>query len=614
MVSVSLSTVEASNPDWLTSAAAELGDKISSLDASLDVQRHAVAQLLQAWEGSAADAAVRRAEQAIDRQDELRARLVGIARALSTGGAHLASARAGLMRIVGILRATGWTVGEDGTTFPPRLPTFAWLMAPAFTALLRRLLNLFELADHQTAAAIEAAQRGPVPEMPPGTLGDARVLPAPGSSAPDVNEWWNSLSRSEKQALIGGHPAELGNKNGIPADVRDQVNRAVLKDDVTRVADAARSHGVPTADVMDHPERHGLTREHIVRFFNAVRTRNGLTTTSGGTRPDGATHRPVMLWAYDPLAFRGQGKTVVAIGNPDTATDTAVVVPGAGSSVAQGWMERDDATHLYDQMVLANRGEPTSVLAWMGYDAPDSPIELRIAAPTLAREGGDLLAADVNGLAATHRVGVGSHVTVIGHSYGSTTVADAFAASGMHADDAVLIGSPGTDLANGAADFHLPAGGHVYVGAASTDPVSWFGQAGPIPDLVNGRLHFPLGLEAGLGRDPAGDGFGSLRFDAEAVGRDGPSFDDHSKYYTLGSESLRSITDIASGKGDTLADNGLLAQGRRQLHVGLPHELDLPGLAPTDLPDWDVRVAGTPAFDDPEGDRGQRSITNDHGY
>ncbi|MDT7756930.1 MAG: hypothetical protein QOH27_2828, partial [Mycobacterium sp.] len=341
MVSVSLSTIEASNPDSLTSAAAELGDKISSLDASLDVQRHAVAQLREAWEGSAADAALRRAEQAIDRQEEL---------------------RAGLMRIVGTLRATGWTVGEDGTTFPPLLPTFTWLMAPVFTALVRRLLNLFDLADQRTAAAIHAAQLGPVPEMPPGTPGDARKLPAPASSAEDVNEWWNSVSRSEKHALIGGHPAELGNMNGIPADVRDQVNRAVMKDDVTRVADAARSHGVPAQDVVDHPERYGLTCEHTVRFFNAVRTRNGLNHTSAGTRP-------VMLWAYYPLAFNGQGKAAIAIGNPDTATDTAVVVPGTGSSVAQGWMASDDATHLYDQMVLANPGEQASVLAWMGYDA-----------------------------------------------------------------------------------------------------------------------------------------------------------------------------------------------------------------------------------------------------
>jgi hypothetical protein len=387
-----------------------------------------------------------------------------------------------------------------------------------------------------------------------------------------------------------------------------------MLDDIARVADIAQNHGVSMQEVMDHPERYGLTHQDVTRFFNAVRTQNGLKITAGGTRPDGTTNRPVMLWAYDPLAFNGQGKAAIAIGNPDTATDTAVVVPGTGSSVAQGWMERDNATHLYDQMVLANPGEQTSVIAWMGYDAPDSPTDPRIATPWLARQGGDLLAADVNGLGVTNRDGVGSHVTVIGHSYGSTTVADAFAGSGMHANDAILIGSPGTDLANSAADFHMPDGGHVYVGAASSDPVSWFGQAGPIPDIMNTELGYPLGLEAGLGRDPAGDGFGSVRFDAEAVGRDGLDFDDHSKYYTVGSESLRSITDIASGKADTLDDNGLLAEGRRQVHVGLPHELDLPGLPPIDMPDWDVRVPGTPAFNDPEGDREQGSITNGHAY
>jgi uncharacterized protein YukE len=577
VVSVSLSTVEASDPDSLTAAAAALGAKISALDAGLSAQRQAIAYLSEAWQGNAADAALARAEQAIDRQEELRARLVEIRHALEAGGARMESARGGLMRMVGMLRATGWSVSEDGTASPPLLPLLAWLTAPVFTMLLRRLMTLFELADQQTAAAIRAAQRGPIPAAPPGTLGDPRELPAPGSPAEAVNEWWKSLSRREKQALVDAHPAALGNMNGIPAEVRDGVNRAVMNDDLTR--------GDPA------------------RFSNAVRTRKSL---------DG--NRPLLLWAYDPLAFRGQGKAVIAIGNPDTATDTAVVVPGTGSSVAQGWMVGDSVGHLYDQLVLANPDARPAVLAWMGYDAPDSPLDPRVGAPMLAREGGRLLAADVNGLAATHRAGVRSHVTVIGHSYGSTTVADAFAGSGAGADDVVLIGSPGTDFARGAGDFHLAAGGHVYVGAASSDPVSWLGQGGPIADIVNGRLHFPLGLEAGLGRDPAGEGFGAVRFDAEAVGRAGPSLADHSKYYAPGSESLRSITDIAAGKGDTLDDDGLLAEGRRQVHVGLPHELDLLGLPPVELPHWDVRVPGTPAFNDPEGDREQGSITNGHGY
>ena len=51
----------------------------------------------------------------------------------------------------------------------------------------------------------------------------------------------------------------------------------------------------------------------------------------------------------------------------------------------------------------------------------------------------------------THGPGA-THVTVIGHSYGSTTVADAAAGSGMRANDVVLVGCPGTDLAQSADD------------------------------------------------------------------------------------------------------------------------------------------------------------------
>lgn len=614
-MSASVSVVEASNPQGLTSAAGQLGGKISSLDAILDTQRRAMPELREWWQGAAADAAIRKAEQAINRQEDLRARLVTVQNALSSGGANMGSVRDGVVRLVGGLHAVGWTIGEDGTAEPPRFPPLARLVAPAFTAMIKRLLDLFDRADQQTSAAIGAAFGGAVPEMPPGTLGDPRKLPQPGTSAEDVNEWWSSLSRDEQQALIDAHPAELGNMNGIPAAARDQVNRAVMADDIARVADVADSADVSTQEVVDHPKRYGLTAQDVTRFSNATRTQNGLNITAGETRLDGRSNRPVMLWAYDPQAFNGQGKAAIAIGNPDTVTDTAVVVPGTGSSVKDGWLEADNATNLYDQMVLANPGEQTSVIAWMGYDAPDSPTDLRIATPGLARAGGDLLAADVNGLSATRVDGVGSHVTVIGHSYGASTVADAFAGSGMHASDAVLIGSPGTDLAGSAADFHLPEGGNVYVGAASSDPVSWLGQAGPIPDIINDGLNNPLGAEAGLGRDPAGDGFGSVRFDAEVVGRDSLDFGDHSKYYTPDSESLRSMTDIAAGKADTLDDNGLLAEGRRQIHVGLPHQIDLPGPLPRiELPDWDVRVPGTPAFNDPEGDREQGSITNDHGY
>jgi pimeloyl-ACP methyl ester carboxylesterase len=198
----------------------------------------------------------------------------------------------------------------------------------------------------------------------------------------------------------------------------------------------------------------------------------------------------------------------------------------------------------------------------MGYDAPDGATDTRIAQTGLARGGGSLLAPDVNAFDVTNG-DKDSHVTVIGHSYGSTTVADAAAAFGMRTDDVVLVGSPGTDLAKRAADFHLPEGGHLYVGAASSDPVTHLGgKQIPITPFPPTPFDIPTqGIPVGLGVDPAVDGFGSTRFKAEVPGFNNP-FSDHSEYFTPGGESLYAIADIASGNGALLADHDMTARHR----------------------------------------------------
>ena len=64
----------------------------------------------------------------------------------------------------------------------------------------------------------------------------------------------------------------------------------------------------------------------------------------------------------------------------------------------------------------------------------------------------------------------------------------------------------------------------------------------------------------------------------------------------MGSEALRSMTDIVSGHSERLATDGLLADGRRQPHVG------------------PFRIPGLPAYIDPEGDRPRNTIHDDHEY
>lgn len=340
---------------------------------------------------------------------------------------------------------------------------------------------------------------------------DELAIPPPDSSPESVKRWWDALSGSQRQLLIDQHPQSLGNLNGVPADVRDSVNQSAMKDDLRRVEDVARQRGMdPTTlrdtalrnwdtDVFTNPDGYGLCVTDVTRYQNAVKTNEFLERDKSSDAPRGL---PIMLWAYDPLAFSGKGRAAIAIGNPDKSRNTAVMVPGTNSSVRGGWMSdgTDDAINLYEQAAGADPSHPTAVLAWMGYDAPEfgqphwqqaiaDPAELeQVGTPWRARQAGALLAADVNGLVVTHDGLAPTHVTVLGHSYGSTAVADAFAHSGMRANDAVLTGCPGTDLADRAADFHLE-GGRLYVGAASTDAISWIGEAGSgLPNGLNEAL------------------------------------------------------------------------------------------------------------------------------
>jgi Alpha/beta hydrolase len=462
---------------------------------------------------------------------------------------------------------------------------------------------------------------------------DELLIPPPDTDAQRVKDWWDSLSDEQNSLLVEQHPQELGNLNGIPADVRDSVNQAVLNDDLRRVEDVASRRGLAPEtvrgdalqgqgnEVFANPGSYGLSTTDIARYQNAVQTSQGLDHDRG---VDSDHPRPVMLWAYDPLAFNGKGRAAIAIGDPDKSANTAVIVPGTNSSVKEGWLSdgHNDAINLYDQSLRANPARSTAVLAWMGYAAPEfdyqhwepaviDPAELQgVGTPWSARQGGVLLAADVNGLAVTHHGA--THATVLGHSYGATTMADAFANNGMRADDAVLVGCPGTDLADGAADFHLSAG-KVYVGAASTDAVSWIGESGVgMSGVFDDALGEPLGPLVGLGADPARDGFGAVRFRAEVAGSQSimPWFGDHSHYYDVGSEALRNMTDIVTGHGDNLVGEGMTAPYRTDARISIPSKVHTPvGTLP--LPHVEIRI---PVVVDPEWQRPGNSVTNDHGF
>lgn len=255
--------------------------------------------------------------------------------------------------------------------------------------------------------------------------------------------------------------------------------------------------------------------------------------TRGALREGGSATR---LLDFDPAAFGGDGAVVIAYGDPATADHLAVVVPGMTT----------DATTIgaVGAMALAVSGAAaaraprrTSTVAWIGYDAPadgdlargrlparDLPDVIRAAGDRAAEEGGAALVRFADGFP-------DSDVTVIGHSYGSTTAAHA-AADGMDADRLVLLGSPGAGRgADEASDLRIPT----WVGAHDLDPVTWVGGTGP------------------LGVDPAHRDFGAMRLPTDPVAP--PHLDEpgrfvevHASYLAPGSASLEAVARVVVGE------------------------------------------------------------------
>ncbi|MDA2892294.1 alpha/beta hydrolase [Mycolicibacterium sp. BiH015] len=622
-MSVSISTVRESQPDRLVDAADAMRGKHSELQAVITGGREMLSFLQDRWSGDAATAAIDRGLDDIAKQERIARRLLNLESALRNGGLQMGALRNALLDLVATIERFGFAVADDGTVTPEQwlIGNFLDGIAENLSTFLKEMLRLFTDLDENTASAIDQAAGVDIPNPPVEVGGQLIQIPSPDTDPADAKRWWDSLSEQQQQELIAEHPPILGNLNGIPAEARDTVNVAVMDDDLDRVENAARASNVSAAEVAANPGRYGLSENDITRYQNAKKTQEGLihqmTRYNELTGPDGqprrysdvtaeerarANWRPTMLWAYDPQAFDGKGRAAVAIGNPDKAVNTAVIVPGTSASVRDGWLSdgHNDAINLFDESRVVAPHEPTAVISWMGYDPPESFTDPNIANTGLARAGGDALAWDVNSLNVTHEAGVPQHVTVAGHSYGSTTVADAFANSGLQADDAILLGSPGTDVAQNAGDFNVD-GGQVYIGDASTDPVGWLGQMGnTLPGELNESLGNMIGPSAGLGADPAFEDFGATRFRAEVPGADMIDPSDHSYYYTAGSESLRSMTQIVLGNGDGLGDLGLLAQPRTEVSVSTPQSVDLPIIGEVPLPHLSVE---TPMIYDPEWDR-----------
>lgn len=357
--------------------------------------------------------------------------------------------------------------------------------------------------------------------------------PTSGADPQAVADWWAGLTDDERYALLVAHPELIGNADGIPAAVRDEANRVMLETDL---------------EALERLEARGeLTFEAQDALANARAAQAALR--DGATQVDPVTGEPLvpLLHLYDSRAFGGDGKVAISFGNPDTADHVSVIVPGLWSDGAEAEQYASKAHNVYEHARLSDPGSSVASIMWIGYDAPNNGADVfGVAAEGAATRGGELLSRYVDGLRATD-TGAEAHLTVVGHSYGSTTTAHAASDHGLAADDIVLVGSPG---AGGGVDHASDLGvgaDHVWAGNNSRDPVAALADQGWV------GLGTVFG--GGLGNSITEDEFGANRFRAESTTRNDwvRNFDDHVKYFDQGSESLYNIAHIVVGEYDGVA-------------------------------------------------------------
>ncbi|BDZ46406.1 hypothetical protein [Naasia aerilata] len=110
-------------------------------------------------------------------------------------------------------------IGYDATAGRPVLDSaLASTLAPS--QLLGSLTRLTPLELREFVRSDEDTLRDLIAEPP---------------SPAEVQTWWGSLDVGERRGLVAEAPELVGNLDGIPYDVRDRANRALLTEDVGEI-------------------------------------------------------------------------------------------------------------------------------------------------------------------------------------------------------------------------------------------------------------------------------------------------------------------------------------------------------------------------------------------
>ncbi|MFF5423647.1 MULTISPECIES: alpha/beta hydrolase [unclassified Streptomyces] len=451
-----------------------------------------------------------------------------------------------------------------------------------YAAVLRKLKAEPGLTVSDATLADAAADTRAMQEAA-GKYADDGKIPQ-GKSPQENAAWWNGLTQEQRDEYATLYPASVGALDGIPSTVRDDANRMVLAE--TRAQTQLELNAIPKQPqeylpnpngqypaVIRNPAYRQWEEKYGDRYEELTARKKGMDAIQERFDRSGKSERPgerplpeAYLLGFDT---KGNGHAIVANGNPDTATHTAMYVPGTTSNLEGigGDIKRMETLWRASDN-LAN-GQSVSTITWLGYDAPQNIVK---DAPFshYADDGAPKLNAFVDGLRASHE-GDRTHMTVTGHSYGSTVIGSAARQGHLDADDIFVAGSPGMQVGS-ATDLDVPKG-HVYAAEADSDPYLGglhlpggvtddkyggfnipFVTSDPVPD-IGGWGHAPKKVDIDiLPSWMDGDGESVVKtltptnpdFGAHVVATDGSR--GHSGYWDNGTESLTNQARVVTGR------------------------------------------------------------------
>ena len=522
---------------WEPSAVREVSAALGKRGASADEVKAGLSRLplIASWQGTGGDAA-RASLDVLSKHLAAHAdEMAAVASATNKAADEIEGVKENLKGIYRDAQAWGFSINPATGEVTPTdkgkmgLPLYH-LQQMELQERISKVLADANTADADLARAITMA--GNDATGPSETRPDVRAeLSQPLPDDPNqFHDLWEKLTPEEKDWLYQ-QDHSIGNHDGMPAVDRDHYNRLALADELKRAgaaaaqADALKNQHPDWAEGKNIPEpnkpgaifQDRLDYEAWQRQYDNARNQSkylpDLQAVDKAVR-DKPERKLVLL---DTETGR-QARAAIAVGDPDTATHVSVTTPGLNTTVhdAIGGMT-EEATDLRVEalrqlsLTPGHELDTVSTIAWIGYDPPQIPGSDDLGASLkggwdvshddFAKAGAHDLARFYDGLQATHE-GVPSHLTAIGHSYGSLTTGLALQEPGSHGvTDTLFYGSPGIE-ASTPQELQLQPG-HVYAIETPDDPIQW------VYDSKSILQSLPFGL-GDIARDAEAFGMGDF--------------------------------------------------------------------------------------------------------